>query len=220
MTKYVVTALAVVVVWYVASFGFRQYTSSPEYSLWKVVEAIGRHDLDTFRLYVDTDMLLASLTDEIIEESLKEYRPDTELEEMGVKIGRVFLKPQIVDAGNKMVEEFVLTGKVRIDRLEQKDTGPRSISLSDVWNKSGGDKNFFKDVAYVKKDGDTAHMGLNFLNSKYKTSFVLDIVMTKKEGYWRITKLGNATDIYRKFKKLDENSKPGNKEKRQKQKSG
>jgi hypothetical protein len=58
----------------VAAVGYWVFTGTPTYSLWQTKRAMERHDLGTFRKYVDVRGVSRALVDSLLAESQKEQR--------------------------------------------------------------------------------------------------------------------------------------------------
>ena len=160
-----------------------QYIQSPKYSFLQAKKAIEQHNLASFKKYVDIEGIASSLIDYLLEPSTEE-KEQSIWEEIGEEIGTKIAKTYLTKNLKQQIVKYVEIGK-----FEESD-----FSLSDLWNN-------FKDIAYVKKEGKIAYIGLEFFNEKYDTSLILELKMRDKGSYWQIAKISNFLEF---MKKLDE----------------
>ena len=128
-----------------------QYIQSPKYSFLQAKKAIEQHNLASFKKYVDIEGIASSLIDYLLEPSTEE-KEQSIWEEIGEEIGTKIAKTYLTKNLKQQIVKYVEIGK-----FEESD-----FSLSDLWNN-------FKDIAYVKKEGKIAYIGLEFFNEKYDT---------------------------------------------------
>lgn len=88
-------------------------------------------------------------------------------------------------------------------RKKNRKSEKPEISLLDLQNKFGNEKNVFKGIAYVRKEGKIAYVGLKLFQEKYDTSLVLELKMRNKGGYWQIAEISNLSEFMRKLDDLE-----------------
>lgn len=189
------------------------YIKTPTYSLNMIREAIQKHDLATFNKHVDTETLLSRGFDDLIASNMEK---DTDPAAKSFAAGFVqMLKPTIISALNDGIKRFVETGKFEeSNKADENKVESKNISPQDITKRTGFDKSQFKGIAYTKKDGKTAIVGINLFDKQLSKDFVLDIKMRElDDGTWQIAELSNLKEYIQaiekaKKAKLEELNKP------------
>ncbi len=182
-----------------------QYTKSPKYSLLQAKNAFGQHDLATFEKYVDVEGITNSIIDQMLETATELEQPKDEWEQLGETLGKglvTLLKPQLSKLAKQQIAKLVETGKLEEEQQSTK-SGEPDFSLSDIWNKAGGEKAGFQGIEYIKKEGKIAYAGLKFFHKEYNTDLILDLKMRDKGGYWQVAELSNFADYMKKMDELE-----------------
>jgi hypothetical protein len=185
MKKIMLLILAVALLggfWY-----YRSLTSGPEYSLLQAKEAAENHDLATFEKYVAVETLIGNLIDQLTadENGLNQLIPQLQLDQNTLN----FIKPQLVNNATQEVQRFIVTGRVHAS-----PTGT-FFSLAALAGGLIGEDSEFKGIAYVKKENETAFVGLEITQPRYDTTLILEIKMLDKGDYWQATELSNTAEL-------------------------
>ena len=181
-----------------------QYTKSPKYSLLQAKNAFEQHDLVSFEKYVDVEGITNSLIDQMLETATEQEKPKGEWEQLGESIGNglvALLKPQLSKLAKQQIAKLVETGKLE-EEQESTESNEPDFSLSDIWNKAGGEKAGFQGIEYIKKEGKIAYVGLKFFQKEYNTDLILDLKMRDRGGYWQVAELSNFADYMKKWTNL------------------
>lgn len=182
-----------------------QYTKSPRYSLLQAKNAFEQHDLNNFEKYVDVEGITNSLIDQLLEISTEKEQSKDEWEQLGESLGKglvTLLKPQLSKLARQQIAKLVETGKLEEEQQRTKSEEP-DFSLSDIWNKAGGEKAGFQGIEYIKKEGKIAYVGLKFFHEEYNTELILQLKMRDKGGYWQVAELSNFADYMKKLGELE-----------------
>jgi hypothetical protein len=182
-----------------------QYTKSPKYSLLRAKNAFEQHDLVSFEKYVDVEGITNSLIDQMLEIATEQEKPKDEWEQLGEFVGKglvALLKPQLSKLAKQQIAKLVETGKLE-EEQESAESNKHDFSLSDIWNKTGGEKAGFQGIEYIKKEGKIAYIGLKFFQKKYNTDLILDLKMRDKGGYWQVAEFSNFADYMKKIDELE-----------------
>ncbi|MBP2630287.1 MAG: hypothetical protein H6Q70_915 [Firmicutes bacterium] len=177
------------------------YIKTPTYSLNMIREAIQKHDLATFNKHVDTETLLSRGFDDLIASNM-EKETDTAAKSFAAGFVQM-LKPPIVSALNDGIKRFVETGKFEeANKADENKDENRNISPQNIAKRTGFDKSQFKGIAYTKKDGKTAIVGINLFDKQLAKEFVLDIKMRElDDGTWQIAELSNLKEYIQAIEK-------------------
>ncbi|MFQ5714880.1 MAG: hypothetical protein ACE5GU_12690 [Candidatus Scalinduaceae bacterium] len=206
MKKIIIIATAItIIILGVGGYYYWKRTTSPEYSLWQAKKAFEQHDLISFEKYVDIEGITSSLIGQILEISTEQEKPKDEWEQLGESFGKglvALLKPQLGKLAKQQVAEIVESGRFE-EKKEDKTSEEPEFSLSEIWNKVGGEETGFQGIEYVEKEGKIAYIGLKFFQKKYNMDLILDLKMRDKGGYWQVAELSNFADYMKKMDELE-----------------
>jgi len=141
----------------------------------------------------------------MLETATEQEKPKDKWEQLGESIGKglvALLKPQLSKIAKQQIAKFVETGTLKEERKKTESSEP-DFSLSDIWNKAGGEKAGFQGIEYIKKEGKIAYVGLKFFQKKYNTDLILDLKMRDRGGYWQIAELSNFADYIKRMDELE-----------------
>jgi hypothetical protein len=172
-------------------FYYQHFTSSPKYSLLQVHEAMEDHDMVAFEKYVDVPGVTGSLVDQLAEQRglISALNPASGIMRQALR----YMKPQLTQVARKEIEKYVETGDFKKDPNAPKKKV--DISLSGLWHKVVSDSAAFKGVKYVKEEGETALVGIEFTQPRYDTTMVLEVRMRDQGDYWQVVALTNTADL-------------------------
>lgn len=176
---------------------YRSFISGPKYSLLQAKEAATSHNVEAFEKYVDIESLTGSLIDQATQQGglVSQIIPGLSL----AKNSLDFMKPQLAKAARIEVQQYIETGKINGGLSGHKPL----ISIAAIAGVIIGYGTEFKEVAYVKEDGDNAFVGLEFTQPKYDTTVVIEVKMQDKGDYWQATELTNIGDLLQKIARLE-----------------
>ncbi len=191
---------------------YRQWLVSPEHSLWQAKKAIDRHDLASFRKYVDVDRLAERLADGL-GGSLDEIFDAEALESPGQATGEFRRKllelvresyyaqrPQIIRELKEQIAFYVENGRFRDD--------PDAATGISVELGPEIERIEFRGIDHVKKDDKTALLGLKFHVEKYRSLIIVEVKMLQLDGYWQIAEVSNLPQVIRDLRDLEKKLDP------------
>lgn len=195
MKRFVFIALAVALIG--GFLYYRSFISGPKYSLLQAKEAAQSHNVEAFEKYVDIESLTSSLIDQATQQSglLSQLIPGLGIAKSSLN----FIKPQLAKAARKEVQQYIETGKIDGGINGRKPL----ISIAAIAGAIIGDGSEFKEVVYVKEEGDHAFVGLEFTQPKYDTTMVIEIKMQDQGDYWQATELTNIGDLLQHITRLE-----------------
>lgn len=183
------------------------YMRSPQYSLWMAAKAIKQHDITTFEKYTDVDGLSSRLIDQIMEQATQNNSsPKNRWEQVGEALAKGFvgmIKPRMVESAKEQIERYIENGEFENSSTASEEKSPSTVPLKEVYSKIAGEKDGFRGIQYIKKDGKIASVGLGFYREDYDKMLVLDLKMRDKGGYWQIAEISNFTDLIRQANELE-----------------
>jgi len=205
MKKSIIATTVLIVIVATGAVLYWQYTRTPKYSLWQVKKAIEQHDLASFEKYVDVEGIINSFIDQMLELLSDQEKPKDEWEQLGESIAKgliTLLKPQLTKIVRQQIADYVEIGKFKQEKKSTESEGPE-ISLSEIWDKTGSEKNTFQGIAYIRKEGKIAYVGLKFFQEQYDTTLILDLKMRHRGSYWQAAELSNFSEFMNKIDALE-----------------
>ncbi len=181
-------------------FYYQSLKAGPKYALVQVANAARTHDMATFEKYVDVNSVTSSLVDEVTNQSsaFGLLNPGG----FAFKSALRMLKPQLTQVVRKEVQHFVETGSLQ-GAATAGAKGGTNISLAGLAGKVASPDSKFKDVAYVKEEGEQALVGIEFTQPKYDTTMVVELKMLNRGGHWQITEITNTGDLLKHVARLE-----------------
>lgn len=180
-----------------AIFGYKYYTSTPEYTLKIVIKAIAQNDLNTFNKHVDLHNIIADYYDNAM---AYEVNKNTSLSKLERKMTIDYLNDMrestINEMENDMKNKFTSNNSTNSSKVSKKNISDFFLKRSQQSTQYNGikSKKFFnKDLCVIS---------LDFYDNDLKDNFLVDLRMQKlADGTWQIIKIDNILDIYKKIPK-------------------
>ncbi len=201
MFKNIFLFLLLVIVWTIAGT-YSGKDSSPQHSVDRLVEAIKQRNILTVRKYTDINLIISGLVDDLLDKTVADYQPKSDLEAVGKAIGIGMLdtlKPSIIASGKESVVNLIEKGV-----FEPKTTRKESqaISLAETWSRTEGIFKNYRGIEYTRKEGSSAFVGLKLYHHQYDESFTLELEMVDMDGYWKAVKLVNFLELHNRLIEL------------------
>jgi hypothetical protein len=184
----------------VLGLGYWYWTSTPEFAVLQVRDAIRDHDLKKFSQYVDNESVASNLVDDLLTKPMQQSFGSGVLGKV-LATGIVgFFKQNLVKSMEQQIDRFVETGESGAnvsatdgDGGAQIDDG--TVSLGKVDGRLGFRKHAYKGIAYDQKNGKIATVGVKFHNELYDKDLILDLKMRDEGGYWEVVELSNFPEF-------------------------
>jgi len=171
------------------------YTRTPSYSLWKLHRAVHQHDLATFEKHFDVESAVSRFIDATVELAA-ESRSATQQggwEKLGEGLV-LFLKPQLTNLVKNYLYSVIETGKAP-EKKEQSQPGEIESSLAKLLDTAGDKEKPSLSVAYIRKEGAIAYVGLDVPEEIFGSSQTAVIKMRDKGGYWQVSEFVNGAEL-------------------------
>lgn len=183
---------------------FMYYTKTPTYSLYLIRDAVQKHDVQTFKQHVDLDSVMSRLVDDYLSHKLKN---DPEMKDnpfKGLAEGFVNVaKPAMVSVLKDKVIRAV-EGDMPDNSQQPTQAAERKDNTAPVDNLNVPAIDY-KGIAYEKKDGKIAIVGIKAVDPQLFDEFTFDIKMSElNDGKWQIVEVANVKEY---FEKLDHDTK-------------
>ena len=182
-------------------FYYQSLKAGPKYALVQVANAARTHDMATFERYVDVNSVTGNLVDQVANQGseLGLMSPGG----LAFKSALRMLKPQLSQVVRKEVQQFVETGSLQGATDGAASKGMMNISLAGLAGKVASPDSKFKDVKYVKEEGEQALVGIEFTQPKYDTTMVVELKMLNRGDHWQVTEITNTGDLLKQVARLE-----------------
>jgi len=193
---------------FLAGLGYWYWTTTPEYSLKQVRDALRQHDTQKFEKYVDTDSVASGLVDDLLTKPMQEMLGPGVLGHWLLAGIVGFVKPELTTGVKQEINNFVASGELSNADANNNDQdaisnlNPR-LSLFRIDRKLGFRKHAFRKVEYDRKSDKIATVGMLLHNQVYDQDLLLEVKMRDSGGYWRIFELSNFPDFSSKIIELE-----------------
>ncbi|MGH9551078.1 MAG: hypothetical protein ACRD3W_16970, partial [Terriglobales bacterium] len=168
--------LILVVILIALAGGYWFWTTTPQYSMREVKEAVKSHDLNKFNKFVDADSVSSHMVDDFVTDPMRQALGPNILGQIFVTGMVALVKPHVQNSIKQELYNFVETGDFK---KQSDDSDASSMSLSKVDGHLGFRKHAYKGIAYCKTDGAIAQLELIFHNADYNQDLALDVKMRK-----------------------------------------
>ncbi|WP_196607172.1 DUF2939 domain-containing protein [Pectinatus frisingensis] len=171
---------------------FLYYKKTPTYSLNLIRESVKNHDWDTFQKHVDVDSIASSAIDDLMN---NEMNKDSNKNDLGntFAAGLVnMMKPALTSAIKDEIKKSVQGTDSGSDN--NKTASNNEITKNAAKNLDVKDIGF-SDIAYTKKENNTAVVGISLLDKQLNKTFILDVKMRQlNDGTWQVIQLSNLPE--------------------------
>ena len=199
--KRVVLLLLLVVLAGGGYFYYQSLKAGPKYALIQVANAARTHDMATFERYVDVNSVTGNLMDQVADQGSTLGLPN--IGGLSLKSALRMLKPQLTQVVRKEVQQFVETGSLQGPANAAASEGVMNISLAGLAGKVASPGSKFKDIKYVKEEGEQALVGIEFTQPKYDTTMVVELKMRNRGDHWQVTEITNTGDLLKQVARLE-----------------
>lgn len=176
---------------------FLYFTKTPEYSLNIIKDAVEKHDVASFNQHVDLDSLLSRGFDDLLSamiESDKSMKPEAKQMISGFA---QMLKSPITSSVKDAIVRYVETGKWAAEGSENQEANHAEIAPDKIAENTGLKDASYRGIAYSKKDGKTAMVGVTIYDQSIDKESVLDIQMRElDDGTWQVAEISNLKDYF------------------------
>jgi len=183
--------------------GYWYWTTTPQYSMEQVKEAVKSHDLQKFDKYVDVDTASTRMVDDFLTRPMREMLGPSVVGQVIVSGVMGLFKPALARGVKHEILAFVETGSFHPKDADDDNSGTPSVSLSSADSHLGFRKHALKSIASTTVNGNTAQLELILHNERYNQDLPLDVTMRKMDGYWQVVELSNFPDFCAKLAQLE-----------------
>jgi hypothetical protein len=191
----------------VAGLGYWYWTTTPEFAVQQVRNAVREHDLKKFKQYADTESVASNLVDDLLTKPMQQALGPGVFGQ--VIVGGIvgMFKPVFVKGVEKQLIHFVETGELRDQTADgSADDDVQGISLGKLDGRFGFRKHAFRSIEYDKRDGKVATVGVKLHNEVYNKDLVLDLKLHDEGGYWQVVELSNFPEFVGKIMEYEAGS--------------
>lgn len=181
-----------------AFFGWHSYAEkrTPEYALEQAAVAVQKKDADSFRRYVNLDLVTSRAYDDLTADLLSYDSTLTAVNKAAYEKFYITVKPQLTSGTQDTILRRVSSGEWSLpdgtDILKGRQLGidyERFLARSQMRNTS------FVGIGKVTRDGTTATAEIKVRDDWTGTAFTLEAAMEQAtDGHWQVTYLKNYRD--------------------------
>ena len=174
--------------------GYWYYKRTPTYTFKLIQTSIEKHDWDTFSRHVDTENVLSSAYDDLVDTAMDDGNMDDSVK--GLAAGFIkMMKPGIVGALNDEVKQWVKTGDAKPEGEADKKGKDAQKAADNIKKKANWEHSTLKGISYTKQEGDFSIVGVTIADQQLGRDFTLDIKMRQlDDGTWQIMEIANLKD--------------------------
>lgn len=199
--KRVILLLLLVLVAMGGYFYYQSLKAGPKYALIQVANAARTHDMATFEHYVDVSSVTGNLVDQVADQGSTLGLMNTG--GLAFKSALRMLKPQLTQVVRREVQQFVETGSLKGPSEAAASEGVMNLSLAGLAGKVASADSKFRDIKYVKEEGEQALVGIEFTQPKYDTTMVVELKMRNRGDHWQVTEITNTGDLLKQVARLE-----------------
>jgi len=190
--------VAIVLVGILALGGYCYWQTTPDYTLSQIKAAIKQRDTEKFKQYVDVHSVAASIVDGVVSEPVQSMMGGNIFGKMLFAGLMGFVKPDMTNSFEQDILEAVQAGslKAKVNKENSGGAGPTFDNMSGTLNLR---RKKFKSIQNKTESGDSAIVGLLFVDQDTQSEFVLNCKMVKTDAtwpaHWRIVSIENCADV-------------------------
>jgi hypothetical protein len=183
----------------ITGIGYWYWTTTPEFAVFQVRDAIRDHDLKKFSHYVDDEAVASNLVDDLLTKPMQQSLGAGVVGNVLVNGIVGLFKQNLVKSMEQQIRSFVETGNsgaaVSANAPDSSVISGQDVSLGKIDSRLGFRKHAYKGIAYDNKNGKIATVGVKFHNELYDKDLVLDLKMRDEGGYWEVIELSNFPEF-------------------------
>ncbi len=178
------------------------WLNTPQYALTMIEKSIKEHDSEMFARYVNIDSVLDTGYDDYFAAYMEADSMIMNSPLKGLAQGIINMaKPLAINNLKNEINTYVKTGSWQNKKQEKSaESNTSFIQNESISNKIGLKNIKFKDIEYIKKNGDTANVGIKIVMPAGKKEITIDLLMKKSDtGNWQVIKITNVKEYIKKI---------------------
>jgi len=186
------------------AIAYWQWTKMPTYSLNQIIKSVENRDVTTFQKHVDVNSVASRLVDDLSSQFFS--KSTDELGGFGSAMGEGLLqmmKPRLVGLIEEQTLRYVERGILWDSGFELEADEDQDLQVDNITDGVGLNQDNYQGIEYVRKDGKTAYVGLQFQHNNFDEIVTLEIMMRDLGGYWQVAELANIKDVIEKIDRLE-----------------
>ncbi|MFV0636522.1 hypothetical protein [Mitsuokella sp.] len=187
--------LIILIIAAAAGLIWHNYTQerSPKYALEQAAAAVNKKDADTFRRYVNLDLVTSRAYDDLTADLFNYDATLTATSKSAYEKFYITIKPQLTSGTQDTILSRVTSGEWKLpdgtDILKGRQLGidyERFLERSQMRNTS------FVSIGKITRDGTTATAEINIKDDWTQAPFTLEVAMEQaNDGHWQVTYIKN-----------------------------
>lgn len=178
--------------------GYFYWQTTPDYTLSQIKSAIKAHDTEKFKEYVDVHNVAASVVDGVLSKPVQSMMEGNIFGKM-LFAGLIgFVKPDLTNSFENDILEAVQNGSFKSKENSGSISAP-APTFSNMSGKLNLGRKKFKSINSKTESGDSAVVGLLFVDQDTQAEFVLNCKMVRTDAswpsHWMIVSIENCADV-------------------------
>src|SRR5690625_386292 len=199
-----IKAIAISIFVISCAIAYWQWTKSPRYSLNQIVKSVENRDVTTFQKHVDVKSVASRLVDDLAGQIYSES--DDELGDFASALGEGLLqlmKPRLVEMFEEQTLRFVERGSLWESGFDLESEDIQDLGIDNITDNVGINPDNFEGIDFVRKNGKTVYIGLNFVAPEFNEVLTLEVMMRDLGGYWQLAEISNMKDVLEEIDRLE-----------------
>ncbi|MBA9075857.1 DUF2939 domain-containing protein [Rufibacter quisquiliarum] len=177
---------------------YKRYGQGPEYSLYKLKEAVDARDMQALEKYVDVEQTTTSLLNQTVQAGMADL-PEQERAMAAMFLGMAMAshKDQMLEAIREQVTRYVEQGPAEggppagVTQQEWEQV-QALLPMQKLLEESQLAQSKLEGVSYVNRKDSLAVVGLDLRVPSRAEPVVVEVQMRDRNGYWQVIGLPNA----------------------------
>lgn len=178
--------------------GYLYWQTTPDYTLSQIKAAIKEHDTQKFKEFVDVHSVAASVVDGVLSKPVQSMMDGNLFGKMLFAGLMGFVKPDLTSSFENDILEAVQNGSFK-SKVSSGSASSAAPSFGSMSGKLNLGRKKFKSIKSKTESGDSAIVGLLFVDQDTQSEFVLNCKMVKTEAswppHWMIVSIENCADV-------------------------
>lgn len=193
--------VALVLILAIAGGGFWYWTTTPQYSLEQLKDAVVEHNLSKFQMYFSTDQVADSMVKDLLASPLRKTLGGEYLERIlsGGMVSESTVRHEVASGIANDVKTLVETGSFPT----QEGPGADKVSMGALDQRLGIRTLSLKKLQEIKVNGNTATVSMLLRNAKFDADIEMVGELQNKDGYWQATRIINIVEFFQKLFELE-----------------
>jgi hypothetical protein len=198
-----IIVLALILMLCTAGGGFWYWTTTPEYSLGQIGDAVKEHNLSKFQMYFSTDQVAESMVADLLKSPVRKVLGGETLERF-LSSGMVSPTAITHEVGGSIAGDIrVLVDTGEFPAQPENNSNVSKVSMDSIDKRIGIRTLSLNKIQSIRVDGNIATVTMLVHSGKFNIDLELMGEMQGRDGYWQATRLVNVAQCFEKLFELE-----------------